>query len=227
MKVFFRKPLVKSRACHETTTSRRNNARRLVFRGNRAVKLAIVTDAWEPQVNGVVNTLRRTSSALEAHGHAVSFFSPAQHRTVACPTYPEIRLALLPYRRLATALDALVPDAIHVATEGPLGMGAVRYCRERGLAFTTSYHTQFPQYVRQRVPIPEAWTYALLRRHHGCARRTLVSTESQWRELVANGFTNVVIWSRGVDTELFEPGGRDHLALPRPIFMCLGRGNAR
>jgi glycosyltransferase involved in cell wall biosynthesis len=187
------------------------------------MKLALVTDAWEPQVNGVVTTLRRTSAELEALGHRVAVLSPREHRTLPCPTYPEIRLALLPYRRLAAALDALEPDAIHVATEGPLGMAAARYCRARGLAFTTSYHTQFPQYVRKRMPIPESWTYALLRRHHGRARRTLVATESQRRELLAHGFTNVVLWSRGVDTELFSPSGREHLALPRPIFGYLGR----
>jgi glycosyltransferase involved in cell wall biosynthesis len=187
------------------------------------MKLAIVTDAWKPQVNGVVTTLQRTSGALTALGHQVTVLSPEGHATLPCPTYPEIRLALWPWRRLAAALDAFAPDAIHVATEGPLGMAAARYCRKHGFAFTTSYHTQFPQYVRKRVPIPQRWTYALLRRHHGRARRTLVATESQRRELVANGFANVVLWSRGVDTQLFKPSGRDHLALPRPIFAYLGR----
>jgi len=101
-----------------------------------------------------------------------------------------------PGRRLARLLEELSPDAIHVATEGPLGMAAARYCTMRGFKFTTSYHTQFPQYVRKRVPIPECWTYALLRRHHGGARRTLVATEQQRRDLVAHGFTNVVLWDR-------------------------------
>jgi glycosyltransferase involved in cell wall biosynthesis len=188
-----------------------------------AVKLAIVTDAWLPQVNGVVTTLQRTAQCLEAQGHAVTMFSPLEHRTIPCPTYPEIRLALWPQRRLAAALDTLEPDAIHVATEGPLGMAAVRHCGARGLAFTTSYHTQFPQYVRKRLPIPEGWTYALLRRHHGRARRTLVATEHQRRDLLAHGFANVVLWSRGVDTELFRPVGREHLDFPRPILAYLGR----
>src|SRR5687768_18222861 len=147
------------------------------------MRLAIVTDAWRPQVNGVVTTLQRTMAALEAMGHAVQVFSPAGHRTIPCPTYPEIRLALWPDRRLGVALDEFAPEAIHVATEGPLGMAAARYCAARGHAFTTSYHTQFPQYVRKRVPIPESITYQWLRHHHARGRRTLVATEQQRREL--------------------------------------------
>ena len=187
------------------------------------MKLALVTDAWLPQVNGVVTTLERTRQALAQLGHAVRVFSPDQYLTCPCPTYPEIRLALWPTRKLAAALDAFEPDAIHVATEGPLGLSAAAYCRRRRLAFTTSYHTQFPQYVRKRLPIPEAWSYAFLRRHHGGARRTLVATPQQRRDLLAHGFSNVVIWSRGVDTELFAPCGRDHLAVGRPIFAYAGR----
>lgn len=187
------------------------------------MNLAIVTDAWQPQVNGVVTTLTRTSECLEGLGHRVTVLSPEQHRTIPCPTYPEIRLALWPQRKLAAALDALAPDAIHVATEGPLGMAAVGYCGARSLEFTTSYHTQFPQYVRKRAPIPESWTYAFLRRHHGRARRTLVATEQQRRDLLAHGFANVVLWSRGVDTNVFRPAGRDSLDFPRPIFAYMGR----
>jgi glycosyltransferase involved in cell wall biosynthesis len=199
-----------------------NNARYFNF-SECVMKLAIVTDAWRPQVNGVVTTLSRTSATLAALGHEVEVFSPDGHYTIPCPTYPEIRLALLPRKRLGDALERYDPDAIHVATEGPLGMSAVGHCRASELAFTTSYHTQFPQYVRKRVPIPEEWTYALLRRHHGFARRTLVATEQQRRELVAHGFRNVVLWSRGVDTQLFRPRGREHLKLPRPVFVYLGR----
>ena len=187
------------------------------------MRVAIVTDAWSPQVNGVVTTLQRTAAMLGTLGHDVRVFSPDGHRTIPCPTYPEIRLALWPGKRLAADLDAFAPGAIHVATEGPLGMAAARYCTARRFAFTTSYHTQFPQYVRKRLPIPEKLTYALLRRHHSQARRTLVATEHQRRELVANGFRNVVLWSRGVDTELFHPRGRGHLPHARPIFAYLGR----
>lgn len=187
------------------------------------MRIAIVTDAWSPQVNGVVTTLQRTAAALETLGTEVRVLSTAGHTTIPCPTYPEIRLALWPGRRLSAQLDEFAPDAIHVATEGPLGLAAARYCTARRLAFTTSYHTQFPQYVRKRVPIPEKLTYKWLRRHHSQARRTLVATEQQRRELVAHGFQNVVLWSRGVDTELFRPHGRGHLPHARPIFAYLGR----
>lgn len=189
----------------------------------KGLRIVVVTDAWEPQVNGVVTTLRRTRAALARLGHTIEMLSPAGHRTVPCPTYPEIRLALWPRRALAHALDALAPDAIHIATEGPLGMAAASHCAASGLAFTTSYHTQFPQYVRKRLPIPLSWTYALLRRHHGRAQRTLVATEQQRRDLVARGFERVVIWSRGVDAQVFRPRGREHLDLPRPVFVYMGR----
>ena len=187
------------------------------------MKLAIVTDAWEPQVNGVVTTLGRTRRELERLGHDVTVIAPPDFRTIPCPTYPEIRLALLPGRKLAAAIDRFEPDAIHVATEGPLGIAARRHCVRNGLSFTASYHTQFPQYVRKRAPIPETWSYAFLRHHHRHARRTLVATEHQRRDLVAHGFANVVIWSRGVDAELFKPCGRGALAVPRPIWMYAGR----
>jgi glycosyltransferase involved in cell wall biosynthesis len=187
------------------------------------MKIAIVTDAWSPQVNGVVTTLQRTRQALERRGLTVEVVSPGEFWTVPCPTYPEIRLALWPGPGLTKRLDEYAPDAVHIATEGPLGAAARRYCVAQGLAFTTSYHTQFPQYLRKRVPIPEPWSYAYLRHHHNRARRTLVATEHQRRDLVANGFHNVVIWSRGVDAELFKPCGREHLALPRPISIYVGR----
>jgi glycosyltransferase involved in cell wall biosynthesis len=187
------------------------------------MRIAIVTDAWLPQVNGVVTTLRRTSEGLAARGHGVTIVNPTDYRTLPCPNYPEIRLALWPGQRLVGALDAAAPDAIHIATEGPLGAAARRYCLRRGLRFTTSYHTQFPQYLRKRLPVPETWTYAWLRRYHARAERTLVPTEHQRRDLVEHGFENVVIWSRGVDTALFRPRARDFLDLPRPICLYVGR----
>jgi glycosyltransferase involved in cell wall biosynthesis len=187
------------------------------------MKLAIVTDAWRPQVNGVVTTLSRTRDCLARLGHEVTIVSPEPYATIPCPTYPEIRLAILPGRRLGRTLTQQAPAAIHIATEGPLGSAARRFCVREGLRFTTSYHTQFPQYVRKRAPIPEAWSYAYLRAHHGRGDRTLVATEHQRRDLVERGFNNVVIWSRGVDTELFRPCGRAHLDLPRPIWIYVGR----
>jgi glycosyltransferase involved in cell wall biosynthesis len=187
------------------------------------MRIAIVTDAWQPQVNGVVTTLGRTRGGLESQGHSVLVVNPSEYRTLPCPSYPEIRLALRPGRRVARSLDDFAPDAIHIATEGPLGTAARRYCLSRGLKFTTSYHTQFPQYLRQRLPVPTAWSYAYLRRFHGSAVRTMVPTEHMRRELVEHRFSKVVIWSRGVDTELFRPLDRDFLDLPRPICIYVGR----
>ncbi|HVS23989.1 MAG TPA: glycosyltransferase family 1 protein [Gammaproteobacteria bacterium] len=187
------------------------------------MKLAIVTDAWEPQINGVVTTLSRTRRELERLGHAVAVVAPGDFWTVPCPTYPEIRLAVLPGRRLNATIESLEPDAIHIATEGPLGIAARRYCVRNRLSFTASYHTQFTQYIRKRAPIPESWSYAFLRHHHRQARRTLVATERQRSDLLAHGFANVVIWSRGVDADLFRPCGRDALSFPRPIWIYVGR----
>jgi 1,2-diacylglycerol 3-alpha-glucosyltransferase/glucuronosyltransferase len=187
------------------------------------MRLALVTDAWHPQVNGVVRTLATTQSCLEAAGHTVIVLSPDKYRTVPCPTYPEIRLALFASRDVARALRTQAPDAIHIATEGPLGLAARRFCTRNRLSFTTAYHTQFPQYLRSRVPIPVSWSYAYLRRHHNQARRTLVATRHMRDDLIAHGFENVVIWSRGVDTKLFRPCGRRHIDAPRPISIFVGR----
>jgi glycosyltransferase involved in cell wall biosynthesis len=187
------------------------------------MRIVIVTDAWQPQVNGVVTTLRRTREGLEAQGHEVAVVAPTGFRTVPCPSYPEIRLALWPGRKLKRALDAAEPDAVHIATEGPLGTAARRHCLERGWRFTTSYHTQFPQYLRQRIPVPESWAYRYLRNFHRSAERTLVPTEHLRIELLDQGFQNVVLWSRGVDTKLFRPMDRNFLDLPRPIAIYVGR----
>lgn len=182
-----------------------------------------MTDAWQPQVNGVVTTLGRTTEGLAARGHIVTIINPCDYRTLPMPGYPEIRLALLPGNKVNRALDAALPDALHIATEGPLGNAARNYAIRRGLSFTTSYHTQFPQYLHKRLPVPESWTYAWLRRYHGSAERTMVPTEHQRLDLVANGFENVVIWSRGVDTELFRPMDPGFLDLPRPVCTYAGR----
>jgi glycosyltransferase involved in cell wall biosynthesis len=188
------------------------------------MRIAVVTDAWTPQVNGVVRTLTQTGLELEREGHVVAHFGPDRFRSLPCPTYPEIRLALLPQRKLARELDAFGPDTLHIATEGPLGLAARAICRARGWRYTTSYHTQFPQYVRLRAPIPERWTYRWLRRFHGDGARTLVPTESVKRELEAQGFGNVALWTRGVDTERFRLGERDAFGdLPRPICLYVGR----
>lgn len=189
----------------------------------RHVRIAIATDAWTPQVNGVVTTLRCVGECLRAAGHEVRFLTPQLFRTIPCPTYPEIRLALAGRRRLARLLEAFQPEAIHIATEGPVGHAVRWYCLRRGLPFTTSYHTQFPQYLRLRFPVPLAASYAYLRRFHRPAARTLVATESVRRELIRHGFEHVVLWNRGVDSSLFRPRSKDFIADARPVAMYVGR----
>jgi glycosyltransferase involved in cell wall biosynthesis len=187
------------------------------------VKIAIVTDAWRPQTNGVVKTLSTTADGLRALGHDVTVIEPNQFKTFPCPTYPEIRLAWLPYGRLSQLLEDFGPDAIHIATEGTLGGAARKWCLRRGFPFTTSYHTQFPEYVRARVPIPLAVSYAHLRRFHSAAARTMVATPAMQRLLESRGFRNIVRWTRGVDVNLFKPRDKNYLDLPRPIAMYVGR----
>jgi glycosyltransferase involved in cell wall biosynthesis len=183
----------------------------------------IVSDAWFPQTNGVVNTLAQTAAWLGRFGHEVRLVTPRDFRTFPCPTYPEIRVALLPQRKLAARIAAFRPQALHIATEGPLGFAARRYCISHALRFTTSYHTQFPQYLRSRLPIPLAASYGLLRWFHGAAQSCMVSTQGVQTELATRGFRNVVRWQRGVDTQLFRPQNKDFLHLPRPIAACVGR----
>lgn len=187
------------------------------------MKIALITDAWKPQTNGVVHTLASTAEWLQRFGHEVRLVTPQGFRTFACPTYPEIRVSWFPYRRVARLLDAFAPQAIHIATEGPLGFAARRYCVRRALRFTSSYHTQFPQYLRLRFPIPLALSYAALRWFHGRATRCMVSTDTVSAELAARGFTHVARWRRGVDTELFQPTDKRLLSLPRPLAVYVGR----
>lgn len=187
------------------------------------MRIAIVTDAWHPQVNGVVTTLSWTARCLGEFGHDVEVFNPSAYSTFPLPSYPEIRVAWRPYPRLRAALERFAPHAIHIATEGSLGMAARRYCRRNRLAFSTSYHTQFPQYLRKRAPIPINTSYAFLRRFHAAASLTFVATECQQAELEAHGFRNLVRWGRGVDTDTFRPGDKAFLDDPRPIWIYTGR----
>ncbi|MDG3442318.1 glycosyltransferase family 4 protein [Nitrospirillum amazonense] len=187
------------------------------------MKILIVTDAWHPQVNGVVRTLTTTRDELRQLGHEVEVIAPDRFRTVPMPTYPEIRLALKPGARLRRMIDEIAPDAIHIATEGPLGLAARRYCLRRRIPFTTAYHTRFPEYVRDRFPIPLRLSYALVRRFHAPASAVMVATPSIENDLVDRGFRNIKRWSRGVDTDLFRPREKDFLPFPRPIFMYVGR----
>ena len=187
------------------------------------MRIAIATDAWSPQVNGVVTTLTQTRNELVAQGHEVLMITPEGRRTVPCPSYPEIRLVLFGGRAITRELDAFKPDCIHIATEGPLGFSVRRYCIKRKLPFTTAYHTQFPEYVRARVPIPVRWTVALLRWFHRRARHVLVPSESIQAVLRSRGFDNVVLWSRGVDTDVFSCNAAIDYALKAPIWVYMGR----
>lgn len=187
------------------------------------MKLALVTDAWFPQTNGVVRTLAATVECLQREGVEVRIVSPQDFRTVPCPTYPEIRLALFAGRELARQLDAFAPDAVHIGTEGPLGLAGRRWCLRRGIEFTTAYHTQFPEYIRARAPIPLSVSYAFMRWFHGAARRTLVATPTMQRVLEQHGFTNIARWSRGVDADLFRPRDKQFLSWPRPLWLYFGR----
>jgi len=187
------------------------------------MRIMIVTDAWFPQTNGVVRTLAQTAAWLGRFGHEVKMLTPRDFHSVACPTYPEIRLSLSPRQGVQRAIGTFAPQALHIATEGPLGLSARRYCLRHGLRFTTSYHTQFPQYLRARFPIPIRASYWALRWFHGAAVRCMVSTASVRQDLASRGFKNLASWRRGVDTEVFKPLPKEFLKLPRPIAAYVGR----
>jgi hypothetical protein len=187
------------------------------------MRILIATDAWRPQVNGVVTTLTNTVRHLERLGHAVRLVTHEGFRTVALPSYPEIRVAIAPGPRAARMVDSFQPDAVHVATEGPLGLAVRRHCVRRGLPFTTAYHTQFPEYVHARCRLPVAITYRWLRWFHGPSAKVMVATPEVHRRLTARGFGNLASWSRGVDTELFKPAQRTATPDRRPVFLYVGR----
>ncbi|MGB0670418.1 MAG: glycosyltransferase family 4 protein [Rhodospirillales bacterium] len=193
------------------------------------MQIAIVSDAWHPQRNGVVRVLESIIGHLEARGDRVSVIAPDKFRTLPCPTYPEIRLALMPGSRVTKLLDAAEADAIHIATEGPLGQAARSYCLKRGLPFTTAYHSKFPEYINERTGVPLSWLYGWMRRFHGPARRVLAPSPSVYRELMQQGFPNAVAWSHGVDTDTFYPRGKGFFeevtgrAVERPLNLYIGR----
>lgn len=188
------------------------------------MRIAIVTDAWTPQINGVVNTLKATIKQLRATGHSVLMVTPENMRTYACPTYPEIRLAYKPYKHIAAQLEDFDPDCIHIATEGPMGLAARRYCQSNGLDFTTAYHTRFPEYLKARFHLPLAISYRWLNWFHGPARAVMVPTVGVQVAMEKNGFKNVVQWGRGVDINHFKPGWREEkIALKRPLYLYVGR----
>ncbi|MEO9786938.1 MAG: glycosyltransferase family 1 protein [Aurantimonas coralicida] len=186
-------------------------------------RILIATDAWEPQVNGVVRTLSSLAQELRGRGRDVRIVGPTDFRTVACPTYPEIRLALASADALGRVIRDYQPDVIHIATEGPIGYAARRAALRAGRPFTTSFHTRFPEYLSKRAPIPENLTYALLRRFHAPATACLVPTESMRQTLAGLGLANLVTWTRGVDRSLFRPQPKVDLGLPGPVFLTVSR----
>lgn len=191
------------------------------------MKVITVTDAWHPQVNGVVRTIEATNRELERAGHTTQVITPQDFASVPCPGYSEIRLSLLPYRGIRHKLDQALAEhadvAIHVATEGPLGHAARRYCLAHSLPFTTAYHTRFPQYLKAMFGVPERWTYAFLRYFHGPATWVMAPTPTVERELRDHGLANVALWTRGVDVEVFRPYDPQPQDLKRPVFLYVGR----
>jgi glycosyltransferase involved in cell wall biosynthesis len=192
----------------------------------QSLRLLTVTDAWHPQVNGVVRTIEATHRELQRAGHEFEVITPLDFTTVPCPGYGEIRLSLLPYRKVAHRIESWAPDAIHIATEGPLGQAARRYCVRHDLPFTTAYHTRFPQYVKAMFGIRESLVYRFLRWFHSPAWRVLTPTAEVERELAAWGIGNVARWTRGVDLDVFSPQAEESplvAGLGRPRFLYVGR----
>ena len=190
------------------------------------MRIAIVTDAWLPQVNGVVRTLTATVGELMRRGHTVAVVTPDQFRTVPCPTYPEIRLALAGPRQVGRRIERFEPDAIHIATEGPLGDAARRHCLRTGRAFTTAFHTPFPDSAARRTRLPASWFWPWFRRFHRHSRGIMVATATVRDQLREQGLANVRPWTRGVDTSTFGPGAPPpglYFGLPRPIQLYVGR----
>jgi glycosyltransferase involved in cell wall biosynthesis len=185
--------------------------------------ILVVTDAWKPQVNGVVRSLESVGQALCETGNRIDFLTPQGFATIPLPTYAEIRLALVTPWAAAKQIEAVGADHIHIATEGPLGLAARRYCLRKKQIFTTSYHTRFPEYISARAPIPEKLTYAWLRRFHNASYGVMVATKSLAEDLKNHGFQRLMCWSRGVDHGIFNPSKATTLDLPRPIFLFAGR----
>lgn len=193
------------------------------------MKIAIATDAWVPQVNGVVRTLQMTITQLEQRGHTIDLIAPDHFLTVPMPGYPEIRLAVAPRAGVRRSLAAFTPDVVHIVTEGPIGWAARRWCIDRGVAFTTAFHTRFPDYLAVRTGVSADWFWPVMRRFHRPSSAVFVSTPRLRDELGYRGIANGRIWSRGIDTALFNTEGAklETLArLPRPIMLSVGRVSA-
>ena len=186
------------------------------------MRILVATDAWHPQVNGVVRTLTMMAEAAKTFGVDVSFLTPETFHTFGMPSYRDLRVAIPRRRKIARMIEAANPDNIHIATEGPIGFAARAYCRRRNIPFTTSFHTRFPEYISARFPIPEAWVWAGLRWFHGPSSAVMAATPALANELRERGFRNVVLWPRGVDGHLFRPRVID-LGYTKPVSLSVGR----
>jgi len=192
--------------------------------GQSGLKIVIATDAWKPQLNGVVRTLDTLGTILTEFGNQVRYITPNEFKSVPLPSYPEIRLSLLPNRRVAKIINEFQPDAVHIATEGPIGRAARRFCKRRRYPFTTSFHTRFPEYAAERWSVPVSWGYSILTDFHKDGETMMVATPGLMEELEGRGFSNMKLWARGVDLVQFQPGDRSFLdQYPRPIFLYVGR----
>lgn len=187
------------------------------------MRIMIVTDAWEPQVNGVVRTIKSTRRELESMGHIVDVLSPLEFKTLPCPTYPDIRLSLGATSKTHQRIKDFGPDALHIATEGPLGLAARRWAIKHRFPYTTAYHTRFPEYVHARFRIPLKWTYRYLNWFHGKAKAVMAPTNVVINDLREYGFKNVVLWGRGVELDIFKPRAVCRLGTKPPIFLYVGR----
>jgi 1,2-diacylglycerol 3-alpha-glucosyltransferase/glucuronosyltransferase len=187
------------------------------------MRILVATDAWHPQISGVVRTLESLAVAVRAFGSTLDFLTPDGFPSLPLPTYPGLRCALPRPSAIARRIERVRPDAIHIATEGSIGFVVRRHCRMHSLPFTTSFTTRFPEYIAARVPFPVTWAYAALRRFHAAAVATMVSTPTLAAELNERGFQRLKLWSRGVDNELFRPDRKVELAFARPVFMSVGR----
>jgi glycosyltransferase involved in cell wall biosynthesis len=187
------------------------------------VHILIATDAWYPMINGVVRVLDSVRLRLFDRGHRVTIISPDQFASIPCPGYAEIPLAIAPQRRIRHFLKKDRPDIVHIATEGPVGWATRTACLAHGFPFTTAYHTKFPQYLTERLPIPVDWGYSVMRRFHAPSHRVFSPSPSVASELALRGFSNVLEWSHGVDTKTFRPRGKGFFEVPEPIFMYIGR----
>ncbi|MDA5194815.1 glycosyltransferase family 4 protein [Govanella unica] len=197
-------------------------------------RVIIVTDAWAPQINGVVRTLEATARELARLGHEVTFITPQSFKSLPCPTYPEIRLSLPLFGQFTRVMEAALGDQedryIHISTEGPLGLAARAYCLRHGLKFTTAYHTKFPEYVEARFHLPISWTYRFIRWFHRPSAAIMCATAGVAQDLAQHGILHSCRWSRGVDVEHYNPGRRltaklppEFLALPKPVLLYVGR----